>query len=99
MLNKGNVKKEAAMNCGRCGGLMVAEHFYGGYSSDSCWSYNGFRCLNCGDIADPVVLPHHAVPSAKPVKGGRRWPRSLLPKDIAENDSLDYGANGPLMGG
>jgi len=39
--------------CQRCSGLMVLEKFYGG--SDF---FFGWRCLNCGEILDPVIFLH-----------------------------------------
>ena len=39
------------MDCDRCGGLWVAEHFVGGDSdSVGAWQYDGLRCVNCGAI-------------------------------------------------
>ena len=44
------------MYCPRCQGLMVPDHFFdllydGGYGS-----FDGWRCLCCGNILDPVIL-------------------------------------------
>ncbi len=42
------------MNCSRCQGLMVVDHFLdfcGGYGE--MWS-GGWRCVNCGAIHDPL---------------------------------------------
>ena len=44
------------MQCPRCRGLMVPDQFfdlinYGGY-----WRFDGWRCLCCGNILDPVIL-------------------------------------------
>ena len=36
--------------CNRCGGLKVAERFYGTDSTIAAWAFDGFRCLNCGAI-------------------------------------------------
>lgn len=38
------------MDCDRCGGLLVAEHFAGGDSMVGAWQYDGLRCVNCGAI-------------------------------------------------
>lgn len=38
------------MGCNRCGGLKVAERFYGTDSTVAAWACSGFRCLNCGAI-------------------------------------------------
>lgn len=38
------------MECNRCGGLKIAERFYGTDSTVAAWACSGFRCLNCGAI-------------------------------------------------
>lgn len=43
------------MNCSRCHGLMVREHFLdfeGTYGH--MWAH-GYRCMNCGNVHDPVI--------------------------------------------
>ena len=52
------------MVCERCGGLKIAEHFYG--SEDSCiWSYTGLRCINCGSISVDHAEPRALVSPAR----------------------------------
>ena len=45
--------------CLRCSGLLVAHSFFDINSSPSgerdTW-FHGVRCLNCGDIFDPLIL-------------------------------------------
>ena len=38
------------MRCERCAGLVVAEQFIGGATSNGGWVYSGWRCVNCGSI-------------------------------------------------
>ncbi len=40
------------MICQRCGGLSVATHFEAGH----IWEYDGWACLICGNIIDPLIL-------------------------------------------
>jgi hypothetical protein len=40
------------MTCERCGGLSIARHFEG----DQAWEYDGWVCLICGNITDPLIL-------------------------------------------
>jgi hypothetical protein len=40
------------MTCERCGGLSVAVHFEG----DHVWEYDGWECLICGNITDPLIM-------------------------------------------
>lgn len=42
--------QEDIMNCERCGGLKILEHFYGSSTDVSAWMYDGLRCINCGSI-------------------------------------------------
>jgi uncharacterized Zn finger protein len=54
------------MNCSRCHGLMVREHFLdleGTYGH--MWA-NGYRCMNCGNVHDPVI-EQHQLTKAQPV--------------------------------
>lgn len=39
------------MRCERCGGLSVAMHF----DDDHTWEYDGWRCMNCGNVIDPLI--------------------------------------------
>jgi hypothetical protein len=38
------------MVCERCDGFKIAEYFYGSDASTGFWSYQGYRCVNCGSI-------------------------------------------------
>lgn len=43
------------MNCSRCCGLMVEDHFLDFEGTiGHMWS-TGYRCMNCGHIHDPVI--------------------------------------------
>lgn len=44
------------MGCGRCSGLMVAMHFGSGLVRSGSWEYDGWLCLNCGNVVDPMIL-------------------------------------------
>lgn len=39
------------MKCERCGGLKIAERFYGADATVPAWVCDGYRCVNCGHIA------------------------------------------------
>lgn len=43
---------DASIPCPRCRGLSVATRFGTGY----WWAFDGWLCLNCGDVIDPVIL-------------------------------------------
>jgi DNA-directed RNA polymerase subunit RPC12/RpoP len=56
------------MNCTRCGGFKVMDHFFGALRCD------GYRCINCGAITNiRILLPEMNLRS--PGSG-----RSLRPK-------------------
>lgn len=44
------------MKCPKCGGLMNFEEFLNVASDGMPWSYEGWRCLDCGEIIDPLIL-------------------------------------------
>jgi hypothetical protein len=52
------------MRCTRCGGLMVRETFEDlGALGPNDYEYAGWRCINCGAIADPVIAAHRRLTS------------------------------------
>jgi len=46
------------MDCLKCNGMMSYEAFVSGAPEGTTWMYEGWRCLYCGDIVDPVILRH-----------------------------------------
>ncbi len=44
------------MNCRRCHGLMVRDEYYTETETSI-----GFRCINCGDVCDPIISYHRKV--------------------------------------
>jgi len=48
------------MTCERCGGLSVARHFEGGQA----WEYDGWECLICGNITDPLITSNREAQSS-----------------------------------
>jgi hypothetical protein len=51
-----------ALICSRCGGFMVVE---------SCYDFNVLRCVQCGDLVDPVILRNrqHGSPEMRKMNG------------------------------
>lgn len=65
------------MQCPRCRGLMVLDQFFD-FHHDGCYlSFDGWRCLCCGNVLDPVILGNRlaVVGELAPVSSGRkrRW--------------------------
>lgn len=50
------MKKEKVVNmkCPKCKGVMVYETFTN--QDNLAWHYDGWRCLYCGDVIDPVIM-------------------------------------------
>ncbi|MBX3325252.1 MAG: hypothetical protein U0223_10875 [Nitrospira sp.] len=46
------------MSCSRCQGLMVRDHFLDFDGTIGHMWVNGFRCMNCGNVHDPVIEQH-----------------------------------------
>lgn len=50
------MKKEKVINmkCPKCKGSMVYETFTN--QDNLAWHYDGWRCLYCGEVLDPVII-------------------------------------------
>ncbi len=64
------------MRCSRCGGLMTREAFTDLLDSMErvC---DGWRCVNCGEIIDAVVMRNRTRPDLTSVSSKRRWTKVL----------------------
>lgn len=45
-----------AMICDRCGGFQRWSHFENLGGASGSWAYDGWLCINCGDIVDPLIV-------------------------------------------
>jgi hypothetical protein len=54
------------MRCQRCHGFMISDHFMDTLNVSGEMNFKGWRCLNCGDIVDPVIVRHHQVEASAP---------------------------------
>jgi hypothetical protein len=50
------------MTCRRCDGLMVQERYDDLELGSTDYEVSAWRCLNCGDVVDPVIAAHHHTP-------------------------------------
>ncbi len=71
------------MRCLRCQGCLVPDRFVDLLDDTGRLYCDGWRCLNCGAILDPVMLERRADPdaaasTARP-RPRRRWNRQLVP--------------------
>lgn len=60
------------MNCARCEGLMLQEVFADLRDDTGRLMFEGWRCINCGEVVDPVVLEHRAARPDSPYRGKTR---------------------------
>lgn len=62
------------MNCSRCQGFMVREHFLDFDGTIGHMWARGYRCMNCGNVHDPIIERHRrtrnhralALPNGEP---------------------------------
>src|SRR5574341_277486 len=66
-------RRENNMRCQRCRGCMVRDHFMDVLNVSGEMDFEGWRCLNCGDITDPVIVRHHQSPPTVSARPKRRW--------------------------
>lgn len=52
-------------NCDRCGGLLVVDHYVDLLDDQGRQSCSAMRCLQCGDLVDPVILKNRQQVQAK----------------------------------
>ena len=49
------------MECTRCQGLMVEDQFFDFEGTHGFMWMKGWRCMNCGHAADPVIKANHRL--------------------------------------
>lgn len=52
------------MNCPRCNGLMVVDHFIDMQDDSGQLWLQGWRCMICGEVVDPTIARHRLVQSS-----------------------------------
>jgi len=60
------------MDCRRCHGLMVKDSFVDLRDATGYLKFQGWRCVNCGEVIDPVVLTHRIEEQPLPCRGKTR---------------------------
>jgi len=61
------------MRCQRCQGCMVRDFFLDVMNVSGEMDFNGWRCVNCGNITDPVIVHHRNANGREPARAKRRW--------------------------
>ncbi len=44
------------MECPRCKGHMISQYFEDISDDTGYIQFSGYRCINCGEILDPVIM-------------------------------------------
>jgi hypothetical protein len=52
---------------------MISDNFIDLLNVTGEIDFKGWRCLNCGDITDPVIVRHHQSAARPPAQSRRRW--------------------------
>lgn len=63
---------ENDFDCRKCNGKMVHERFYDYLDETGKFRFNGWRCLVCGNIVDPVILENRNMASHGKPKVNRK---------------------------
>lgn len=64
--------RRRTMRCRRCNGLMIREWFLDLQDDTGGLKFEGWRCVNCGEVVDPVVLTHRIEMPTGPYRGRTR---------------------------
>jgi hypothetical protein len=56
------------MQCARCNGLMVDDSLIDIQESSIPMWMNGWRCMSCGNIVDPLIQQHRMIQRAGAVR-------------------------------
>lgn len=60
------------MRCQRCRGCLIRDSFEDLRDDTGHLQFEGWRCINCGEVIDPVVLTHRVAIPPKPYRGQSR---------------------------
>ena len=72
------------MTCRRCQGCMARDHFLDLQESGGDWWLEGWRCINCGHVYDPVLEKNRRLHAAALAAAEVQAPSILEP--VAEGD-------------
>jgi hypothetical protein len=72
------------MQCSRCSGLMVPDHFFDLADDSGHTSFQAWRCTLCGNVVDPMILKNRALQGASPVPDSTKTMRAEEPLSHVE---------------
>ena len=73
------------MTCQRCQGCMARDHFLDLKESGGDWWLEGWRCINCGNVFDPVLERNRRLHAAALTSANVQPALSAQP--VVEEDS------------
>ena len=76
------------MNCQRCQGYMARDHFLDMQESGGEWWTEGWRCINCGHVFDPVMEQNRRIHAAAMASTGLDRTQPAEPEVVAEESTL-----------
>ena len=78
-------EKGCLMQCPRCQGTMIVDHFVDIATSGEIWM-PGWRCLMCGEIIDPIIESHRQLQQHhQEIVGAISGSSALPPAPVAVN--------------
>ena len=81
------------MNCQRCQGCMARDHFLDMQESGGEWWTEGWRCINCGHVFDPVMEQNRRIHAAAMASTVLHRTQPAEPEVVAEESTLlDFAA-------
>ena len=64
--------------CVRCGGLMVTEQCFDFLSDNGHLDFLAQRCVQCGDLVDPVILNNRRLRLLRGLEKGERGLKNFV---------------------
>ncbi len=58
--------------CPRCSGSMARESFLDLRDDTGAFCFDGWRCMVCGEIIDPLILANRKVKDPRPIESKTR---------------------------
>ena len=80
------------MTCRRCQGCMARDHFLDLQESGGEWWLEGWRCINCGHVFDPVVENNRRLHAAALAAAGAQAPEAVQEVQEEELEHSDLAA-------
>lgn len=80
------------MTCERCNGCMARDHFLDLQESGGEWWLEGWRCINCGHVFDPVLEKNRRLHAAAMALASVQSPLTAPAVAEGAEESVDLAA-------